>query len=92
VPEVPPLAEAGLRNLNLEVWTALVGPASLSPAAQARLSQEVPRIVRDAPTRQKLFEQGWQAVGSSPEGLQRRVKDEAALLGNIIQTRGIKIE
>jgi tripartite-type tricarboxylate transporter receptor subunit TctC len=92
VPEVPPLAEAGLRNVNLEVWTALVGPARLSPAAQARLSQEVPRIVRDAPTRQKLFEQGWQAVGSSPEGLKRRIKDEAALLGNIIQTRGIRIE
>ena len=92
VPEVPPLAEAGLRNVNLEVWTALVGPAGLSPAAQARLSQEVPRIVRDAQTRQKLFDQGWQAVGSSPEGLKRRIQDEAALLGNIIQTRGIKIE
>jgi tripartite-type tricarboxylate transporter receptor subunit TctC len=92
VPEVPPLAEAGLRNVNLEVWTALVGPASLSPAALAKLSQEVPRILRDAPTRQKLFDQGWQAVGSSPEGLKHRVKDEAALLGNIIQTRDIKIE
>ena len=92
VPEVPPLAEAGLRNVNLEVWTALVGPASLSPVAQARLSQEVPRIVRDAQTRQKLFDQGWQAVGSSPEGLKRRIQDEAAMLGSIIQTRGIKIE
>jgi tripartite-type tricarboxylate transporter receptor subunit TctC len=92
VPEVPPLAEAGVRNVNLEVWTALIGPASLSKAAQTRLSQEVPRIMRDAETRQKLFNQGWQAVGTSPDGLRSRIRDEAAILGNIIQTRGIRIE
>lgn len=92
VPEVPPLADAGVTNVNLEVWTALIGPANLSKAAQARLAQEVPRIIRDADTRQKLFNQGWQAVGTSPDGLKSRVKDEAAILGGIIQSRGIKLE
>jgi tripartite-type tricarboxylate transporter receptor subunit TctC len=92
VPEVPPLADAGVTNVNLEVWTALIGPAGLSKAAQARLAQEVPRIIRDADTRQKLFNQGWQAVGTSPEGLKSRVKDEAAILGGIIRSRGIKLE
>ena len=91
-PDVPPLTEAGLKNVNLEVWTALIGPARLSKAAQARLANEVPRIVRDADTRQKLFAQGWQAVGTSPDGLSSRIKDETAILGKIIQTRGIKIE
>lgn len=91
-PDVPPLAEAGVKNVNLEVWTALIGPASLSSAAQARLAQEVPRIIRDAETRQKLFAQGWQAVGTSPDGLKSRLKEESAILGNIIKTRGIKIE
>ena len=91
-PDVPPLTEAGLKNVNLEVWTALIGPARLSRAAQVRLAQEVPRILRDEDTRQKLFAQGWQAVGTSPEGLSSRLKNETAILGNIIQTRGIKIE
>ena len=91
-PEVPPLAEAGVQNVNLEVWNALIGPARLSKAAQARLAQEVPRIIRDADTRQKLFNQGWNAVGTSPEGLRTRIREESAILGNIIQTRNIKIE
>jgi tripartite-type tricarboxylate transporter receptor subunit TctC len=91
-PDVPPLADAGVPNFSLEVWTALVGPARLSKAAQARLTQEVPRILHEADTRQKLFAQGWQAVGTSPDGLKNRLKDETALLGNIIQTRGIKID
>jgi tripartite-type tricarboxylate transporter receptor subunit TctC len=90
--DIAPLADAGLRDVHLEVWTALVGPASLSPAARARLNAEVSRIIRDPETRQKLFAQGWQAVGTSPEGLSSRLRSEAALMSDIITTRGIKIE
>lgn len=92
VPELPSLAEAGLQGFNLEVWTALVGPANLSKAAQARLAQEVSGIIRAADTRQKLFNQGWQAVGTSSEGLKSRIRDETAIMGGIIALRGIKIE
>ena len=90
--EIAPLADAEIRNFNLEVWTALVGPANLSKAAQTRLNAEVSKIIRDADTRQKLFNQGWQAVGTSPEGLVGRVKSETAIMGGIIAMRGIKIE
>jgi tripartite-type tricarboxylate transporter receptor subunit TctC len=92
LPEVPSLTEAGLRDFNLEVWTALVGPANLSAAAKNKLALEVGKIIREADTRQKLFNQGWQAVGSSAEGLQNRVKSETAIMGGIIAMRGIKIE
>ena len=95
VADVAPLAdtgEAGLKKVNLEVWNALVGPANLSKAAQARLGVEVARIIRDPDVRQKLFSQGWQAVGTSPEGLKSRIEQETALLGSIINTRGIKID
>jgi tripartite-type tricarboxylate transporter receptor subunit TctC len=92
LPELPSLAEAGLADFNLQVWTALVGPAHLSAAAKTRLAVEVSKAIREADTRQRLFNQGWQAVGSSPEGLQNRVKVETAIMANIINTRGIKIE
>ncbi|NQW94647.1 MAG: tripartite tricarboxylate transporter substrate binding protein [Polaromonas sp.] len=90
--EIAPLADAEIRDFNLEVWTALVGPASLSKTAQARLNAEVSKIIRDADTRQKLFNQGWQAVGTAPEGLVGRMKSETAIMGGIIAMRGIKIE
>jgi tripartite-type tricarboxylate transporter receptor subunit TctC len=90
--DIAPLADAEIRNFNLEVWTALVGPANLSKTAQGRLNAEVSKIIRDADTRQKLFNQGWQAVGTSPEGLVGRMKSETAIMGGIIAMRGIKIE
>ena len=92
VPEVGSLAELGVKNFNLEVWTALIGPARLSRAAQERLSREVPTVVRSAVTRQRLFQQGWNAVGSSPEGLRRRVVDESAILGGIIKSANIQAQ
>lgn len=91
-PEIASLADTEVRNFNLEVWTALVGPANLSKAAKVRLTQEVSKIIRDADTRQKLFNQGWQAVGTSPEGLTSRIRSESAIMGGIITMRNIRIE
>ncbi|WP_394788698.1 Bug family tripartite tricarboxylate transporter substrate binding protein [Rhodoferax sp.] len=85
VPDVPSLAEAGVRDFNLEVWTGLVGPVSLSKAAQARLSAEIARIFRDPEIRAKLFHQGWQAVGTAPEGLKSRVQEEMGLMRGLIK-------
>lgn len=91
-PEVPPLAEAGVRDFNLDVWAALVGPATLSKAAQARLNAEVNKVIRTDETRQRLFNQGWQVVGTSPEGLRSRVKEEASVMGRVISQGGIKLD
>ena len=90
--EIAPLADAEVRNFNLEVWTALVGPSNLSKAAKEKLNNEVSKIIRDTDTRQKLFNHGWQAVGTSPEGLTSRIKSETAIMGGIIAMRNIKIE
>lgn len=92
-PEAPSLGELGIKDFQLEVWTALVGPASLSKAAQQRLAQVVPSVMRNAEVRQRLFMQGgWNAVGSAPEGLKTRVADEAAIMKAIIKTAHIALD
>jgi tripartite-type tricarboxylate transporter receptor subunit TctC len=92
VPELEPLSGFGVSGLNLEVWNALVGPASLSPAAKRVLSIAVVDIMRQPETRQRLFTAGWQAVGTSPDGLKLRVDEEAKAMAGIISTRGIKLD
>jgi hypothetical protein len=42
--------------------------------------------------RQRLFNQGWQVVGSSPEGLANRMRQDTTLLGGVIARQGIRIE
>ena len=91
-PGVAPLTDAGLKMNPLEVWTALVGPASLSKAAQERLARDVPAAVQGAETRQRLLTAGWDAQGSTAEVLDARMKNETRILGDIIRSRGIKLE
>ena len=91
-PEVAPLADSGVRDFTLEVWTALVGPRRLSPAARGRLVKEVPAIIRSAEVRQQLLVQGWQAAGLSPEGTVNRVSEEAKIMKQIITSTGTTLE
>jgi len=91
-PDYAPLADLGVKDANLEVWTALLGPARLSPAARARITDAVAQVMKMPDVRQALFDRGWQAVGSSPEGMRLRVQDEAAIMTKIIQSRGIKLQ
>jgi tripartite-type tricarboxylate transporter receptor subunit TctC len=91
-PDLPSLAEAGVNDFNLEVWTALLAPASLSRTAQARVNQAIEVFMKTPEVRQRLFDQGWQAVGTTPEGMRERVKQEAAIMSKIIATNNIKLQ
>jgi tripartite-type tricarboxylate transporter receptor subunit TctC len=92
VPDLPSLAEAGVKDFNLEIWNAVAAPNSLPRPVVARLSALVAEIVRSPEMRQKLLTQGWQVVGSSGEELASRVRLDTAALGNIITSQGIKAE
>lgn len=92
VPELPSLAEGGVQNFQLEIWTAAAGPASLPKPIIAKLSTLISEIARSPEMRQKLFTQGWQVAGTSSEGLANRIKSDTNLLGGVIAMRNIKVE
>jgi tripartite-type tricarboxylate transporter receptor subunit TctC len=89
VPDFPTLRDAEVRGADFEIWTAAVASASMPKAISARLSAALVEAIRTPEARQRLLNVGWQAVGTSPEGLANRMKSDTALLGGIIQMRGI---
>jgi tripartite-type tricarboxylate transporter receptor subunit TctC len=91
-PDVPSLAEAGIRGFNLEIWNAFAAPATMPKPVQAKLAAMISEIARSEDVRSKLFQQGWQVAGTSPEGLANRIKADTSLLGGVIAMRGIKAE
>lgn len=92
-PEYPSLDETGAtRGFQLEIWTAVAAPTSMPRAVIAKVSALVADIARSPVVRAKLFQQGWQVAGTSSEGLANRIKSDTALLGGVIQMRGIKAE
>ena len=89
VPDVPSLAEAGIKDMNLEIWNAVAAPNSLPGLIANRLSVVISDIVRTPEMRQKLFQQGWTVAGTSADGLENRVKADTALLGGIVAAQHI---
>ena len=88
-PELPSMAEVGVPNFNLEIWNAVAAPKSMPPALVAKLAALISDIARSPDVRQKLFAQGWQVVGSSPEGLDKRIQSDTLQFGGIIKTLGV---
>ena len=91
-PDLPSLSDAGVKDFNLEIWNAVAAPASMPKAHVDQLAAAVTAIVRTPEMRQRLFLQGWQAVGSSPEALANRIRSDTQVLGNIIRAQHIKAE
>lgn len=88
-PELPSLQEAGVKDFNLEIWNAVAVPKSMPASLVTKLSALIGDMVRTPEMRQKLFQQGWQAVGSSPEGLANRIQADTRELGSVIKALAI---
>lgn len=89
-PDIPSLSEAGVKNFQMEIFNAMAAPATMPAAHIQQLSVLVSDIVRAPEMRAKLFHQGWQVVGSSPEGLANRIASDTAALGHIIRSQKIE--
>ena len=56
------------------------------------MSEEIARILKAPEVRQRLFDQGWQALGTAPEALTRTIAQDTAMWGGVIQRTGVRGE
>ena len=75
-PDVPTMAEAGIPDMEIGIWTAFFVPAGTPPAVVKRLQEEVARVVRLPDIRERLNDLGVEPVGGTPEELGRRVASD----------------
>lgn len=88
-PGVPSMAEAGVKDFDLQIWNAFAAPYAMPEAVRTKLAGMLVDIARTPEVRQKLFQQGWQMIGTSPEGLSNRVKKDTETLSRLIQEQRI---
>jgi tripartite-type tricarboxylate transporter receptor subunit TctC len=91
-PTLPGLGELGVNGVNIEVWNAVMAPASMPAAHQARLSAELEQLLNSRDIRQKLLLQGWKVDETSPKALAQRIKADAALYRDIITRNNIRLD
>lgn len=88
--ELPTLREAGIVGAEMELFTAMAGPALLSLAVRDKLSAALIDVLKTDEVRQRLITVGWQPAPSTAEGLRTRMRSDTKSLGGIITMRGIK--
>jgi tripartite-type tricarboxylate transporter receptor subunit TctC len=92
-PEIPTVAEsAGIPDYEVDSWFAMFAPAKTPPAIVARLQQEIARVVQLPEIKEKLLQQGADAVGGSSAELGRVVKSELRKWEAVIREAGIKVD
>ena len=72
-PDLPTMAEAGVPDMDVPVWTAFFAPAKTPAAIVARWQKEVARVVQTAEVKERFGAMGLDPVGGSSEDLARRV-------------------
>jgi tripartite-type tricarboxylate transporter receptor subunit TctC len=89
-PDLPTMAEAGVPDMEVPVWTAFFAPAKTPAAIVARLQKEVARVVQTAEVKERFAGMGLQPVGGSSEELGQRVERDIAKWTAVAKAANIK--
>ena len=92
LPEVPTLAEAGVRDAESGSWVALLAPAGTPAAVVAKAEADVKEAVAAPEVRERLIGQGAVPQSSTPKELQALIDADLRRYGRIIREQGLKAE
>ena len=90
--DVPSADEAGLPGYKPEAWYGLLTSASVPRPIIAKLNREVTRILAEPDLKQRLTAVGIDPRPTTPEGFDRLVREEVALLTKIARAGNIKAD
>jgi tripartite-type tricarboxylate transporter receptor subunit TctC len=91
-PDIPTLAEQGLRGFEAVSWFSLMAPAKLPKEIQARLNQLTIQTLSKPEIRSRLSNGGLEPNPGSPEELSRYIQQEASKWRKIVQQSGARAE
>jgi tripartite-type tricarboxylate transporter receptor subunit TctC len=92
LPDVPTLAEAGVKDVEVYSWQAVVAPAGLPAEVREMLHTALVQALNDADVRQRMTEQGIEVVANTPEQFRRFLQQELARWKAVIETGRITID
>jgi tripartite-type tricarboxylate transporter receptor subunit TctC len=92
LPDVPTMAEAGVKDFVITSWGAFVVPAATPPAIVAKLSSTVRAIASDPAMQQRFITAGARAVSSTPEETAAFAAKERQKWKEIVKISGAKLD
>jgi tripartite-type tricarboxylate transporter receptor subunit TctC len=92
LPQVPTLAEAGVKDLDVYSWQGISAPRGLSREVSVKLHAALVQTLQDKGVRSSLEATGFEVVGSTAAQFAEQLAAETARWKAVIDSAGIKAE
>ena len=92
IPEIPTMAEAGLKNYAAVGWQGVMVPAGTPAAIVARLNSEINKALKDVGLRDRLSAQGLEVVGGTAQQFAEFVRRDTERWRSAVDASGAKID
>jgi tripartite-type tricarboxylate transporter receptor subunit TctC len=92
VPDVPTMAEAGMRGVTVPSWQAVFAPAKMPPQAIQELNRDINVALQDRGVRAQLERQALHIEGSTPDAFARIIRTDLQLWEQFIRENDIPRE
>lgn len=91
-PDVPTVAESGLKGYAVATWFGLLGPANMPPELVARIQRDTSRVFNQSATKERLTGMGAELVLNSPAEFRDYLRGEITRYTKVIRDAGIKAQ
>jgi tripartite-type tricarboxylate transporter receptor subunit TctC len=90
-PDIPPLAEVGLKDFDVSSWQMMIAPAKVPRGILHRLNTEIRAVVNEPAVRAEFSRRGLIPLGGggTPDQLQDFVKSEIKRWGDVVRRAGV---
>jgi len=92
LPEVPTLAEAGVRGVEADAWLAMFAPAGVPVAALARLREATLEAMRQPAVRETLQKSGMTPNARDGAAFAGFVREDVARWAEVVRVANVKTE
>ena len=92
LPDVPTLAEAGIKGVDVFAFQGMVAPAGIPSEAATKLASELRRALQDPNVVRKFEDFGIEPLSISGDAFKRLARSEAARWGEVIRRAKISLD
>jgi len=91
-PEVPTIAESGVKGFNVSNWQGVLAPAKTPAAIVQKLNQDILAALRLPGMTEALAAQGLEPAGGKPEEFGALIKSEIAKYTQVVKAAKISVD
>jgi tripartite-type tricarboxylate transporter receptor subunit TctC len=91
-PEIPTLAESGVRGMDVSPWFGLLAPAATPAAVVARINADVNALLATQEVKERFASSGADVLSSSPERFAELMRDDLARWAKVVRQSGAQVD